>query len=46
MAPEINDDKNAPYFGNEVDMFAFGILIFYLVTKDVPFAKISKTSKP
>ena len=46
MAPEINDDKNVPYFGNEVDMFAFGILIFYLVTKDVPFYNISKTSKP
>ena len=43
MAPEISDKTG--YVGNEVDMFAFGILIFYLITKDVPFFNISKNSK-
>ena len=37
-APEVAEQgSQSKYFGAEVDMFAFGVLIFCLVAKDYPF---------
>lgn len=37
MAPEISANK--PYFGESVDLFACGIILFILMTKHPPFAR-------
>jgi len=37
MAPELH--LKQPYKGNEVDLFALGVILFMLVTKSPPFSK-------